>query len=334
MQTEAITLIRKPIGALTPDMFEPVMQAVPELADGQVLLRVKLLSIDPYQRGLLDESPMTGAPVAVGAVMSGRGIGEVLQSRAPSWDVGDLALGEVGWREHSVVPVAGLQRIVKSPMPLSHNLGVLGFPAITAWLGLETIGFPTAGECVLVSSAAGAVGSAVGQIAKARGARVIGIAGGTRKLSLLRDTLGFDAAVDYRAERDLAAALKLVAPNGLDLYFDNVGEQMLDAAFSVLNNAGRVLLCGHIASYDDTFKADTGPRHYREIMNRRWRVQGFVVRDHMARFAEARKALVDLVESGRLQPVVTRIEGLRNAPVALCGLLNGHHVGKTFVELA
>ncbi|MCL4746778.1 MAG: NADP-dependent oxidoreductase [Burkholderiaceae bacterium] len=334
MNTQAIVLTARPDGALSSTVFSRQSVALAPLQKGEVLVRVRLLSIDPYQRSLLDEKPLVGRSVPIGGVMAGRGIGEVLVSRAAGWNSGELALGEFGWREHATAAAANLQKLEKGPYALSWHLGTLGYPGVTAWLALQDIGAPQSGETVLVSSAAGAVGSVVGQVAMASGARVIGVAGGSAKVALLRERLGFDFALDHRAKGELPATLAQLAPEGVDLFFDNVGEEMIDIGLSVLKPRGRVLLCGHVASYDAPDRAEHGHRYFRAIMNNRWRVHGFSVRDHAtARHVEAQHALRDLADKGRLRQLETIITGLSSAPAALVDLLAGRHVGKTIVSL-
>jgi NADPH-dependent curcumin reductase CurA len=328
MQSQVITLARRPSGQLQSSDFAVGTATLPEPAHDQVLVATRYLSIDPYLRGLLDEAPFVGVPVPIGGVVAGRGIGEVVESRSEAFKPGDLVFGQLGWRSHSVQPANALRPVASSAHPLTWQLGVLGLPGITAWLALQRIAEPKAGDVVVVSSAAGTVGSAAGQIAKAMGCRALGIAGGPHKTALLRTTLGFDDAIDYRATADLTKAVSEKCPGGADIYFDNVGGPMLDAMLPAMKALGRIVVCGYLSGYE---AGAAGLANAKLISFRRLKVQGFSVRDHVTEHAAAAQALHALAGAGKLRQVETLCEGLASAPDALSGLLRGTMVGKIIV---
>ena len=331
--TRTLVLSRQPGQHLSTDDFEVQDGAsAPDLQEGEVRLAVRWLSIDPYLRGLLDPNPMIGQRVHVGQVMSGRGIGRVIQTRCSGFGVGDLVTGETGWRSEAVAEGARLVRLEGPEELAPHHLGILGISGLTAMLGLDAMGGVGTGDTLLVSSAAGAVGSTVVQLAKLRGASVIAMAGGASKCALLRDRLKADAVIDRRSVVDLADALGKAAPGGISCFFDNVGEQTLLDGLSALAPRGRALLCGYIAGYEGAEPREL-PETWRMVMRKRLEVRGFLVHDHMARFGEARALLRKHVESGAIQPFQTVVDGLEKAPEALCGLLAGSSVGKVVVRV-
>lgn len=333
MQARAIILAKRPTGQLELSDFSSVSVEVPELADGQVLVEAQYLSIDPYLRGLLDEVPFVGLPVPVGGVVAGRGIGKVLQSRSSRFKPDDLVFGELGWQSQVVLPDTGLRAIALNDHPLTWQLGVLGIPGITAWLALNRIASPQQGETAVVSSAAGTVGTAAGQILKAMGCKVVGIAGGARKCALLRDELGFDEAIDYRATSNLTEAVAALLPDGADIYFDNVGGPMLDSMLPAMKPWGRVLICGYMSGYEASGEAPA-MRNHKLISFRRLRVEGFSVRDHTPDHAAAAQNLCKMADAGQLRQIETVCQGLSEAPGALVGLLRGAMTGKVIVSCA
>lgn len=333
MQAQAVVLAKRPSGQLQVSDFSLASVAVPTLTDAQVLVETRYLSIDPYLRGMLDEVPFVGLPISIGGVVAGRGIGEVLQSTSSRFKPGDLVFGELGWQSHSVQPEAGLRTIVRNGHPLTWQLGVLGIPGITAWLALSRIAAPQQGEAAVVSSAAGTVGAAAGQILKAMGCKVIGIAGGPRKCAILRDELGFDDAIDYRAAPDLTKAVGALLPDGADIYFDNVGGPMLDSMLPAMKPLGRVLICGYMSGYEASGEAPA-MRNHKLISFRRLRVEGFSVRDHIPDHAAAAQSLCKLADAGQLRQIETVCQGLSEAPGALVGLLRGSMTGKVIVSCA
>lgn len=337
--TQEVVLKQPPGQRLHPDDFELRDTASPRsLREGEVRLRVRWLSIDPYQRGLLDQTPMFGKRVMVGDVMAGRGIGEVIESRSDRFVPGQLVIGETGWTSQAITPDSVLIPISdcaesSSSDSICHYLGILGVPGITALLGIEAMGGVSSGDVILVSSAAGAVGSTVVQLAKVRGAKVIGITSGELKTALLKESLRADVVIDRLQERSLVRALNESAPEGISCFFDNVGEQTLTEGLCAMRPAGRVLLCGYLSGYEAA--APTAPSEaLRVVMRQRLELRGFLVHDHAARFAEARSYLTSLLHSGQIQAVQTITEGLGSAPEALCNVLAGRTCGKVLVRLA
>jgi hypothetical protein len=309
---------------------------LPPLAEGQVRVRHHWLSLDPYMRMRMNDAKSYAAPQAVGATMIGGTAGEVVESRHERFRPGDTVVGSGGWQEYSVVDAnqpGVLRKVDASVIPLSAYLGAVGMPGVTAWVGLTQIIQPKAGETVVVSAASGAVGSAVGQLAKARGCRAVGIAGGADKCAYVRDTLGFDDCIDYKAERDftaLAAALDEAAPKGVDGDFENVGGMILDVVMSRMNAFGRIALCGMISGYDGAPIPMARPAL---LLTQRLKLQGFIVSEHMALWPEALKELGGLVVSGKLTYRESIAVGIENAPAAFLGLLKGHNFGKQLVKL-
>lgn len=333
MQTQAIVMTTRPSGRLEISDFAETSFQLPGMKDGEVLVATRYLSIDPYLRGLLDEVPFVGQPVAIGGVVSCRGIGEVLQSASPAFKPGDMVFGELGWQLHSVQSATALRSVAQNGHPTTWHLGVLGIPGITAWLALNRIAAPREGDNVVVSSAAGTVGSAAGQIVKAMGCKVIGIAGGPQKTALLRDNLHFDSAIDYRHTANLAQSVASLMPHGVDIYFDNVGGPMLDAMLPVMKPLGRVVICGVMSGYEASGES-AGMRNAKLISFKRLRVEGFSVRDHLPDHAEASQALLKLADAGQLRQIETICDGLSAAPQALVGLLRGSMTGKVIVSCA
>lgn len=331
MQARTIVLAKRPSGRLEISDFAETLHSLPDLKEGEALIATRFLSIDPYLRGLLDEMPFVGQPIPIGGVIACRGIGEVLQSATPTFKRGDLAFGELGWRSHSIQPATALRPVTPNRHPLTWQLGVLGIPGITAWLALDRIASPKQGETVVISSAAGTVGSTAGQIVKAMGCRTVGIAGGAQKTTTLRIELGFDDTIDYRARGELTRAFSVELPDGADIYFDNVGGPMLDAMLPAMKPMGRVVICGYMSNYEST--GDELPlRNHKLISFRRLRVQGFSVRDHIPDHEKAAQALLQLADAGALRQIETIVEGISAAPHALIGLLRGEMSGKAIVS--
>jgi len=331
-----IVLASRPQGEASVDNFRLEAVPLPELQDGQVLVRHHFLSLDPYMRMRMNDAKNYAAPQALGEVMIGGTAGAVAASRHPGFAVGDSVVGMGGWQEWSVVDARTpglLRKVDASVIPLSAYLGAVGMPGVTAWVGLVHFIEPKAGETVVVDAASGAVGSAVGQLAKARGCRVVGIAGGADKCAYVRDELGFDACIDYKAQRDaaaLAAALDAAAPQGVDGLFENVGGMIFDVVLSRMNAFGRIALCGLISGYDGE---SLTIHNARLLLTQRLRLQGFIVSEHMALWPPALKELGGLVATGRLKYRETVAPGLAAAPEAFLGLLKGRNFGKQLVQL-
>ncbi|MGH9067943.1 MAG: NADP-dependent oxidoreductase [Acidimicrobiales bacterium] len=337
-RTREVRLASRPRGLPTETDFEVAEATLDPPAEGEVLLRTIWLSVDQYMRGRMNDTRSYAPPFALGEAMAGGGVGEVVESRHPGLSPGDVVTGRVRWREHDVVTAGAaghLERVDPSAAPLPAHLGVLGMPGMTAYVGLLDIGRLQAGETVFVSGAAGAVGSAAGQIAKIKGATVIGSAGGQAKTARLRE-LRFDHAIDYKAARSepggLSRALAEAAPDGVDVYFDNVGGEHLRAALSAMNDFGRIVMCGAISQYNAT-EPTPGPPNLALAVGRRLTLQGFLVGDH----AERRPAFVaDMtrwVAEGRVSYDQTVVDGLEQAPSALIGLFGGANTGKMLVRV-
>ncbi len=333
---QQILLHNRPQGAATADNFRLVTADTPALAEGQVLVRHHYLSLDPYMRGRMNEGKSYAACQPLGEVMIGGTVGEVVQSRHARYAVGDKVVGMGGWQEYSVVDgdEAGALRVVDaSAVPLSYYLGAVGMPGVTAWYGLTQIIEPKPGQTLTVSAATGAVGSAFAALAKARGCRVVGIAGGPLKCAYAVDELGFDACIDYREHGDLRAmsqALKTACPDGIDGHFENVGGTVFDAVLLRANAFSRVALCGMVAGYDGQPLPLLNPAL---MLVNRMRVEGFIVSEHLQLWPQALAELTGLVRAGKLRPRETVAQGLANAPEAFIGLLHGRNVGKQLVQL-
>jgi NADPH-dependent curcumin reductase CurA len=331
-----ILLDNRPQTEASASNFKLVTTQTPALQDGQVLVRHHYLSLDPYMRGRMNEGKSYAQPQPLGEVMIGGTVGEVVESRSPKFSVGDKVVGMGGWQEYSVVDasqVGALRKVDTTHVPLSHYLGAVGMPGVTAWYGLVKIIAPKAGETVVISAATGAVGSAYGALAKARGCRVVGIAGGADKCKYAVDELGFDACVDYKLHKDAASlskALKEACPKGIDGYFENVGGMVLDAVLLRMNAFGRIAVCGMIAGYDGQPLLMAYPQL---ILTNRLKIQGFIVSEHMEIWPEALKELGMLVGTGKLRPRESIAQGIESAPQAFLGLLKGKNFGKQLVKL-
>jgi len=304
---------------------------VREPGSGQVLVRVIYLSLDPYMRGRMRDAASYAAPVGIGEVMTGGTVGEVVKSNNPSFKVGDIVEERLGWQQYAIGGPT-LRKIDPSLAPISTANGVLGMPGMTAYFGLFEVGQPKAGETVVVSAASGAVGQVVGQLAKIAGCRAIGIAGGPKKCAFVKEILGLDECVDYKAAKDLSAAIKTACPNGVDVYFNNVGGAVSDAVFLNLNFFARVALCGSISQYN-VAAPEVGPRLLGLFVGRRVSMRGFIVSDFANKFAPAMRQLGEWVRSGRIKYKEDIIEGIEKAPRAFIGLLRGENFGKLQVKL-
>jgi NADPH-dependent curcumin reductase CurA len=325
-----VLLVEKPTGKLGPEHFKLANGAMPEPKDGEALLRVRYISLDAANRAWMHGATYRAA-VEPNTVMAGGGIAEVVASKAPGLAPGDLVFGDTGWQDYAAVPAKHLTKMPKVE-PLTHLLSVYGIAGLTAYFGLLDVGKPKAGETVVVSAAAGSVGSIVGQIAKIKGCHVIGIAGGKDKCDWLTSELGFDAAVDYK-DGAVFKALRAAAPKGIDVYFDNVGGDILEACLALMNNRGRIACCGAISQYDGVPSA-TGPRGVPGlIVVKRLIMQGFIVMDYMDQRSEALSDLQSWVASGKLKVQEDVINGLENTPKALIGLLAGENRGKRMIKV-
>ncbi len=333
---QIIVLDNRPQGEPSTSNFKLISEDTPALQEGQVLVRNHYLSLDPYMRGRMNDSKSYAAPQALGQVMVGGTVGEVIESRNPKFQVADIVVGRGGWQHFTVIEpqsVGEYRKVDPSRFSMSHFLGAVGMPGVTAWYGLVKIIAPKAGETVTVSAASGAVGSAYGALAKARGCRVVGIAGGQEKCDYVVNELGFDDCVDYKQHADavsLAKALKVACPQGIDGHFENVGGMVLDAVMMRMNAFSRMAVCGMIAGYNGNPLPMSNPS---AILINRMKIEGFIVGEHPEVWPEALQELGDMVASGTLRPRETVAQGLAAAPEAFLGLLKGKNFGKQLVKL-
>jgi len=331
-----IHLVSRPTGEAGPENFRLVEQPLGEPGEGQVLVRHHFLSLDPYMRGRMNDAKSYAQPQPLDKVMQGGTVGIVAASRHPDYKPGDNVVGFGGWQEYSIVDggiPGSLRKVDTSRVPLSAYLGAVGMPGVTAWYGLMKICQPKPGQTIVVSAASGAVGSAVGQLAKTRGCRAVGIAGGKDKCEYVTRELGFDACIDYKAHKDaksLYQALKEATPDGIDGNFENVGGPILDAVLARMNAFGRIALCGMISGYDGQ---PIPLQHPQLILQSRLTIEGFIVSEHMEVWPEALKELGTLVAAGKLKYRESVAEGLASAPEAFLGLLKGRNFGKQVVKL-
>ena len=335
-KNKQIHLDNRPHGDASTSNFKLVETDTPALADGQVLVRNHFLSLDPYMRGRMNDAKSYAVPQALGQTMGGGTGGEIAESKSPKFAVGDKVVGMGGWQEYSVIDAAQLgmlRKVDTTHIPLSAYLGSVGMPGVTAWYGLMKICEPKAGETVVVTAASGAVGSVVGQLAKARGCRAVGIAGGPDKCAYVVKELGFDACVDYKQHTDaksLYAALKDATPDGVDCLFENVGGIGMDAVLSRMNAFGRIALCGMIAGYNGAPVPISQPQL---LLQSRLKLQGFIVSEHKEHWPAALTELGTLVATGKLKFRESVAQGIESAPEAFIGLLKGKNFGKQLVKL-
>ena len=324
-----VLLKRRPNGMPVPEDFSIADVPLPDLGEGQVLLRGIYLSLDPYMRGRISGQRSYARPTEIGEVIEGRVVGRVVRSRHQSFREGDYAFGGYGWQTHSAVDGGALTKLDPAAAPISTALGILGMPGLTAYAGLKTIGQPKAGETVVISAASGAVGAVAGQLAKREGCHVVGIAGGADKCRYVTDELGFDACLDHRG--DLGAALDAACPKGIDVYFENVGGAVQRAVYPRLNDFGRMIMCGMISEYNDV-EPRPGPSLVAAV-RKRLRIQGFIVSDHAALRPEYLAMAAPLVREGALKYREDVVDGIDNAPAAFIGLLQGRNFGKLIIKL-
>ena len=331
-----VVLVSRPVGEPKPSDFRIEDAAIPTPGKGEVLLRTIWLSLDPYMRGRMSDGPSYAAPVPIGGVMEGGTVSEVVASNNPGFAKGDIVLSRAGWQSHALSDGKGLTKIDPKLGPISTAVGVLGMPGMTAYTGLLDIGKPQPGETVVVAAASGAVGSAVGQIAKIKGARAVGIAGGKDKCDYVKRELGFDECVDHR-DPNLASKLKEACPKGIDVYFENVGGAVFEAVFPLLNNFARVPVCGQIATYNANEMPAGELRTSaltRAILTKRLTLRGFIVSDFAARHGDFLRDMSEWLREGRVKYREDVVDGLEKAPRALIGLLRGENFGKMLVRVA
>ena len=336
MKNKQILLAARPAGAVEEKHFRLVESAIPKAGKGEFVVRTHYMSLDPYMRGRMNDAKSYAQPQALNQTMMGGTVGEVIESRNPGFVVGDKVVGMGGWQEYGLVPAAMtgmLRKVDDSRVPLSAYVGAVGMPGVTAYYGLVHIIAPKAGDTLVVSAASGAVGSAFGALAKARGCRVVGVAGGADKCAYVVNALGFDACIDYKQHADaasLSAALHAVCPQGIEGYFENVGGMVMNAVLPLMNAFGRVAVCGMIAGYNGTPIPMAAPQL---ILMQRLRFQGFIVSEHPQVWPAALAELGALVASGTLRVRETIAQGIESAPQAFLGLLGGRNFGKQLVKL-
>jgi NADPH:quinone reductase len=328
-----IVLASRPAGMPSESCFKRVSSSIPKPGEGQLLVRTRFISVDPYMRGRMNDRKSYVPPFQLNEVLNGGVVADVLESTSTNFVKGDVVVGNLGWQDYSVAGEKDVRKINPDIAPATTALGVLGMTGLTAYFGLLDIGQPVQGETVVVSAAAGAVGTIVGQIAKIHRCRVVGIAGSDRKTKYLTDELGFDAAVNYRTSHDLQEVLARACPNGVDIYFDNVGGDISDAVLSLINNGARIPLCGQISLYNDN-RVPIGPRLQPVLLTHSALMKGFLVRNYSARFDEGTRELANWLKEKKLKYTESIIEGLENAPKAFIGLFAGENLGKQLVRVS
>ena len=332
MTTKQIVLASRPIGMPTMANFRFENIELPDLQDGKVLLKGLYYSVDPYMRGRMSDAKSYVPPFQVGKPIEGNVIARVIESKTDSFTKDDLVLAMLPWSREFIAEGKGLQKIDSSNTHASYHLGILGMTGLTAYFGLMDIGRPKKAETVVVSGAAGAVGMVVGQIAKIVGCHVIGIAGSEDKIKLLKEEFGFDGAVNYKQTADIKAAIAELCPNGVDIYFDNVGGEISDAVIANISKGARIIICGQISSYNDT-KAPVGPRPQSALLTKSALMQGFIVSNYISRFPEGVLQLSEWLRAGKLNYRETIIKGFERLPDAFISLFAGENTGKMLVEI-
>ncbi|MFL5025458.1 MAG: NADP-dependent oxidoreductase [Microvirga sp.] len=335
-QNLQILLASRPVGHPSPDNFEFVQTPIPSPGEGQVLLKIRYLSLDPYMRGRMSAAKSYAASVEIGQVMEGGTVAEVLESRHPDYAAGDMVLSYSGWQAHALSDGTDLRKLDPQQAPVTTALGVLGMPGFTAYAGLLTLGQPKPGETVVVAAASGPVGATVGQIARIKGARAVGIAGGPDKCALVRDAFGFDVALDHRSPT-FAEELQAACPDGIDVYFENVGGKVWDAVFPLLNTFARIPVCGLVAQYNSTGPFD-GPDRLpilmRDVLTKSLTIRGFIQREFHAQRPAFYREMAQWIAEGRVKYQEDIVDGLESAPEAFIGMLEGRNFGKLIVQVS
>jgi len=333
MKNKQIRLASRPTGMPAMDNFATLEAEVPEPKDGEVLLRTRYLSVDPYMRGRMSDRKSYVPPFAVNEVMNGGVVGEVIESRSAALKPGDIVIGQLPWQLYTAAGAGELRKVDPNLAPITTHLGVLGVPGLTAYFGLLDIGKPREGETVVVSGAAGAVGMTVCQIAKIKGCRVVGIAGSDEKNEYLEHELWVDRTINYKTAADIKSELKEACPNGVDIYFDNVGGSVSDAVLTLINKGARIPICGQISLYN-LEQPDVGPRPQPYLLVNRALMQGFIITDYGPRFVEGVTQLGQWLGEGKMKYAENIVEGFENTPQAFLGLFTGENLGKQLVKVA
>ena len=326
-----VVLASRPAAYPEPEHFKIDEVPIPRPHEGEVLVRVIWLSLDPYMRGRMREGPSYATPVAIGGVMTGGVVGRVVESRSPEVQVGDIVEGSLGWQEYAVARPGALRKVDPELAPISTAIGVLGMPGMTAYHGFLEVGRPEVGDTVVVSAASGAVGQVVGQIARIMGCRVVGTAGSDDKVDFIVNELGFDAGINYKTE-DVDAALAAACPDGIDVYFDNVGGFVTDAVMQQINVHARISVCGQISQYN-LAEPELAPRNMGVLIQKQARMEGFLVFNFAHRHEHARQRMAEWIRSGELRYREDVIEGLENAPGAFIGMMTGENFGKLLIKV-
>lgn len=326
-------LVERPIGMPQLSNFELKSSSIPELKENELLIRIVYLSLDPYMRGLMRETASYVEPVPIGKVMQGGGVGKVILSNHPDFAVGDIVEGRLNWQSYALSDGENLRKVDPSLAPISTANGVLGMPGMTAYFGLLEIGKPQAGETLVVSAASGAVGALVGQIARIKKCRVVGIVGSEQKKCYILDELGFDAAINYHESDELGAALRNACPNGIDIYFDNVGGPILDAALSLINTKARIPICGMISEYN-LEKPQLVARPTRQLLIKCARMEGFLVFQWLDQYPEGIAQMAQWLQQGKVKYKEDITQGLENAPQTFINLLSGKNFGKCMIQVS
>ncbi len=331
MKNRTIIFEKRPVGLPTSECFKFTGNPVPQAKEGEVLLKTAYVSVDPYLRGRMNEGKSYTAGFNLGDPMKSGIVAEVIESKNPDFKAGDFVAARLDWSEYQISNGEGLLKVDPNAAPLSAYQGILGMPGLTAYLGLMEIGQPKSGETLVVSGAAGAVGSVVGQIGKILGCRVVGIAGSDEKTEMLKSEFGFDEAINYKTA-NVRNAISNACPKGVDVYFDNVGGEISDAVLMNINKFSRIIICGNISQYNAT-RLQTGPRLQGILLVNSALMKGFIVNDFAAKFTEAMKQLTQWLQQGKLQNKETIVEGFENIPQAFFGLFEGTNVGKMMVKI-
>ena len=328
-----VLFVKRPAGLPDPSCFKLVTSTMPQPQSGQVLVKTRFISVDPYMRGRMNDRKSYAPPFRLNEVLNGGVVAEIVESKSNNFEKGNVVLGNLGWQDYSIAGENLVHKIDRDIAPVSTALGVLGMPGLTAYFGLLEIGQPQQNETVVVSGAAGAVGTIVGQIARIQGCHVVGIAGADRKIKYLIDELGFDAAINYRTAPDLKKALEEACPHGVDIYFDNVGGDISDAVLSLINNNARIPVCGQISLYNEDH-TPVGPRIQPQLLAHGALMKGFLVRNFADRFDDGIRQLAIWVREKRVKYAEEIIEGLENTPKAFIGLFAGENLGKQLVKVS
>lgn len=335
-QMQRIALASRPEGQASAENFRFETQELPQPDDGEVLVKVHYMSLDPYMRGRMNAGKSYAPPVEIGETMTAAGVGEVVASGSADLKPGDYVLGMFGWASHGVAAASEVRKLDPDAAPITTALGALGMPGFTAWHGLQAYGRPQKGETLVVAAATGPVGSMVGQLAKQAGLRVVGVAGGAEKCQLAVETFGFDACLDHRAYADaeaLSEALAAECPDGIDIYYENVGGKVLEAVLPNMNNFGRIPVCGMIAWYNSAETGLTAPAIWRDVLTKFLSVNGFIIFNHYDRYPEFLAEVAPLIASGEIKYLEDIAEGLENAPQAFLSMMQGGNTGKQIVKL-